>query len=168
MNNFTEKRKYKRIELDKRKYKEIVTPCIARFRAKQCNGQEMSSLEWTIVVVKNLCAGGIMFDYYKKCRYYNDNLGFGSLLELKIEFIKSIPTISCTGRVVRIEDAHANSMFRIGIEFTEIDDKEREILNATVEEILKKETQKSVYSEKLLKMKNPLTRRLGIAKAKVV
>ena len=105
MNNFTEKRKYKRIELDKRKCKEIVAPCIARFRVKQLYGREMPPLDWNIVFVKNLSAGGIMFDYYKKCRYYNDNLGFGSLLELKIEFIKSIPTISCTGRVVRIEDA---------------------------------------------------------------
>jgi len=125
--------KYKRIELDKRKYKEIVSPCIGRFLVTQCDGQETSSLEWNIVAVKNLCAEGIIFNYYKM------NLGVGSLLELKLDFIKSTPIISCIGRVVRIEDAHVNSMFRIGVDFTEIDDKEREIINATVEAILRKE-----------------------------
>ncbi len=159
MNNFTEKRKYKKVELVKRKYKEIVAPCIARFLVKQLYGREMPPLDWNIVAVKNLSAGGIKFNYYK------ENLEISSLIDLKIEFIKSIPTISCIGRVVRIEEAHANSMISMGIEFTEIDDKEREIINATVEEILRKETQRSVYSEKLLKMKNPLMRILGRAEA---
>lgn len=134
MNNYTERREYKRIELGEKKYKEIVSPCIARFRLKHCDGQELSSLEWNIVSVKNLSAGGIMFNYYKM------NLGFDSLLELKIDFIKSKPTISCIGRVVRIEDAHANSMFRIAAVFTEINDLDREIINTTVEAILRKET----------------------------
>ena len=133
MNNYTGRRKYKRIELEKWKYKEIVSPCITRFRVKQCDGQETSSLEWNIVAVKNLSAGGIMFNYYKM------DLGFGSLLELKLDFIKSKPTISCIGRVVRIEDAHTNCMFRIATEFTEINDLDREIINTTVEAILKRE-----------------------------
>jgi hypothetical protein len=96
MDNFIEQRKYKRIELDKWKYKEIVSPCITRFRIKQYEGREAFSLEWNIVAVKNLSAGGLMFNYYKT------DLGLSSLLELKIDFIKSKPTISCLGRVVRI------------------------------------------------------------------
>ncbi len=159
MNNYTGRRKYKRIELEKWKYKEIVSPCITRIRVTQCDGQETSPSEWSIVAVKNLSAGGIMFNYYKM------DLEFGSLLELKLDFIKSKPTISCIGRVVRIEDAHTNSMFRIATEFTEINDLDREIINTTVEAILKREAKKRIYSEKLLKMTNPLTRRLGIAKA---
>ena len=134
VNNYSEKRKYKRIELEKLKYKEIVSPNIARFRVKQCDGQETSSLEWNIVAVKNLSAGGIKFNYYKM------NLGVGLLLELKIDFIKSIPTINCIGRIIRIEEeTQYNSMFRIATEFTEIDDKEREIINTTVEAILRNE-----------------------------
>ncbi len=159
MNNYTGRRKYKRIELEKWKYKEIVSPCITRIRVTQCDGQETSPSEWNMVAVKNLSAGGVMFNYYKM------DLGFGSLLELKLDFIKSKPTISCIGRVVRIEDAHTNSMFRIATEFTEINDLDREIINTTVEAILKREAKKRIYSEKLLKMTNPLTRRLGIAKA---
>ncbi len=133
MKNFTEKRKYKRIELDKCKYKEIVSPCIARFRVKQLCSREMPPLDWNIVAVKNLSAEGIKFNYYI------ENLEIGSPIDVKIEFIKSISTISCIGRVVRIEDAYVNSMFRIDVDFTEIDDKEREIINATVEAILRKE-----------------------------
>jgi hypothetical protein len=137
VNNSSEKRKYKRIELEKWKYKKIVFPYITRFRVKQYEDKKTSSLEWNIVAVKNLCAGGIMFDYYRK------NLNIGSLLELKIDFIKSKPTISCIGRVVRIEDAHANVMFRIAAAFTEINDLDREIINTTVEAILRKETKEA-------------------------
>jgi len=86
------------------------------------------------------------------------NLGFGSLLELKIDFIKSKPAISCMGRVVRIEDAHANSMFRIAIEFTEINDLARELIDTTVEAIIKTEAKKRVYSEKQIKIKNALSK----------
>ena len=134
MDTFTEERKYKRIELGEKKYKEIEAPYIARFRNKQWDFSNRLSHEWNIVAVKNLSAGGIMLDYYK------ENLNIGSILELKIDFIESKPTISCIGRVVRIEDAHANSMFRIATEFTEIDDLDREIINITVEAILRKET----------------------------
>ena len=50
----------------------------------------------------------------------------------------------------------ANSMFRIATEFTEINDLDREIINTTVEAILKREAKKRVYSEK---QKNILKRR---------
>ncbi len=145
--------------MDKWKYKEIVSPCIAKFRIIQCDGKGTSSLEWNIVAVKNLSAGGIKINYYKK------KLEIGSLLDLKIEFIKSIPIISCIGRVVRIEDAHVNAMFRMGVEFTQIDDKEREIINITVEAILRKETQRRLYSERLSGIKNHLVRGLRVANA---
>ncbi len=152
MDNFAEQRKYKRIELEKWNYKEIVSPCITRFRVKPYDGKEMSSLEWNIVAVKNLSAGGLMFNYYKM------NLGLSSLLELKIDFIKSKPTISCLGRVVRIEDAHTNSMFRIATEFTEINGLDRELINTTVESILKREAIRSGYSDKQKKIKDALSK----------
>jgi hypothetical protein len=137
VNNYTERRKYKRVELGKKKYKEILAPYIARFRVKQYCGREMPPLGWNIVAVKNLSPGGIKFDYYKM------NLGFGTLIDLKIDFIKSIPTINCIGRIIRIEEkTQYNSMFRIATEFTEIDDKDREIINITIEAILRKEERK--------------------------
>ncbi len=135
MNNYTERRKCKRIELEKKKYKEIVTPHIARFRNKQWDFSNPLSLEWNIVAVKNLSAGGIMFDYYKKCRYYYMELGIDSLMDLEIDVSESKPTISCIGRVVRIEDAHTNSMFRIAIEFKKIIEQEKEMTNRIVEKV---------------------------------
>ncbi len=141
MDNFIEQKKCKRLKLDKSKYIEILTPFIARFRVKQYEGQEMFSDEWNIVAVKDLSAGGIMFNYYKM------NLGFGSVLELKIDSIKSRPTINCIGRVVRIEDAHVNSMYHIATEFTEINEQDRDVINTSVEAILKREEKKnkSIY-----------------------
>ncbi len=137
MYNGQERRKYKRIELTKRKYKKIVPPYIARFRVGQYEGQEMSSPDWDIVAVKNLSAGGMVYDY-------NKNLELDSLLDLKIDLFKSIPVINCFGRVVRIEKPQPNSRFRIVAKFTEIDEQEREMINTTVEAILRKENQTSL------------------------
>ena len=152
MDNFVEQIKCKRLKLDERKYIEISTPCITRFRVKQHEGQEMSSFDWNIVAVKDMSAGGIMFNYYRM------NIGFGSLLELKIDFINSKPSIGCIGRVVRIEDAHTNSMSHIAIEFIEIKELDREIINTTVEAILKRKAKKRVYSEKQKKIRNVLAK----------
>ncbi len=165
----TEKREYERLELEKKKHKKIVTPYVARLQVKQYEGQEMFSPDWSIVAVKNLSAGGMLFSYY-------ENLGFGSLLDLRIEISKSIPAINCTGRVIRIEEAEPvslqdgqslNSMFRIATKFTEIDEQEKEILNTLIEKILKKESKKkNFYLEKLEKMKNAMARRVAIAEAR--
>ena len=133
MYNNLERRKYKRIELAKRKYKKIIPPYIARFRVKQYEGQEMSSPDWDIVAVKNLSAGGIVYDY-------DNDLELDSLLDLKIEFFKSIPVINCIGRVVRINKSQSYFMFRIAAKFTEIDEQERKMINTTVEAMLRKKT----------------------------
>lgn len=154
MYSVTEKRKYKRIELTKKEDKKIVPPYITRFRVKQYEGQEISSPDWDIVAVKNLSAGGMVYAYNKG---YNKNLELDSLLDLKIDFFKSIPSINCIGRVVRIEEPMpmTNSMFRITAKFTEIDEQEREIINTNVETILRKEAKiKNFYSETLEKMKD--------------
>jgi hypothetical protein len=165
-----EKRNYKRIELEKRKDKKIVTPYIARFRIKQYEEQETSSPDWNIVAVKNLSAGGMLFNY-------NKNLEIGSLLDLRIDISKSIPAIiSCIGRVIRIEEPRPlliqknqsqNSMFHIATEFTEIDEQKREMINTNIENILRgKAKNKNYYLEKLEKMKNAMARRVGIAEAR--
>ncbi|MFQ5965655.1 MAG: PilZ domain-containing protein [Candidatus Scalinduaceae bacterium] len=168
MYNDTEKRKYERMELEKRKHKKIEYPCIARFRVKQYEGQGMSSPDWDMVAVKNLSAGGMFFDY-------NKNLEIDSLLDLKIDVFKSIPAINCIGRVSRIEESQPllkqegqplNSMFSIAIEFTEINGQEREMINIAAEETLRKGAKrKNFFLEKLGEMKNAMARRLAIAEA---
>jgi hypothetical protein len=155
MYSVTEKRKYKRIELTENEDKKIVPPYITRFRVKQYEGQEISSPDWDIVAVKNLSAGGMVYAYNKG---YNKNLELDSLLDLKIDFFKSIPSINCIGRVVRIEEPMpmTNSMSRITAKFTEIDEQEREMINTTVEAILRKEA----------KMKNAMARKVTMAESK--
>jgi hypothetical protein len=80
-----------------RKYKRMETPYMARFRIKQYEDQAMSSTDWDIVAVKNLSAGGILFNY-------NKNLERDSLLDLKIDISKSTHTINCVGKIIRIEE----------------------------------------------------------------
>ena len=135
-----ERRKYKRIELTKMKNKKIVSPYIARLRVGRYEGQETSSPDWDIVAVKNLSAGGMVYDY-------NKNLELDSLLDLKIDFFKSIPSINCIGRVVRIEEPMpmTNSMFRITAKFTEIDEQERKMINTTIEAMLRKERKQNIF-----------------------
>ncbi|MDR4496491.1 MAG: PilZ domain-containing protein [Candidatus Scalindua sp.] len=119
MNDPSEKREFKRIE----------KPFMARFRVKQYKGLEMSSFYWDMVSVKNVSAGGMLF-------YYNRNLGFESLLELKINISHTTPTINCLGKVIRIEEPEPHSLFRIATSFTDIGKKEKEIINKTALECI--------------------------------
>jgi hypothetical protein len=119
MHNDQKRRKYKRIE-------KLYT---ARVRVKQHEGHEADPTVWDMVAVKDLGAAGIFF-YYKK------DLGIGTLLDLKIDVSKSTPTINCVGRIKRIEEPIPPTIFGIATEFTEIEEQEKEIINATIEEIL--------------------------------
>ena len=59
-------------------------------------------------------------------------------------------------------------MFRIATEFTEIDEQEREMINTTVEAILRKEAKKkNFYLEKLEKMKNAMCMKSRNIRSKV-
>jgi CheY-like chemotaxis protein len=133
--NDTEKRKHERMEPKTSK-------CFARFRVKQYEGQEISSPDWDIVAVKNLSTGGMLFNYHK-------NLEIGSLMDLTIDISEYTPTINCVGRVIRIEEFQSlstqdvqplHSIRCIATEFTEISKQERETIDITVEETLRKET----------------------------
>jgi hypothetical protein len=119
---------------ERRKHKRIEKPYMARFRIIPLVAKKMVSTDWDMVPVKNLSAGGMRFNYRK-------DLGIGSLLDLKIDISKSTPTINCVGKVTRIDHphlhSHLHSMLRIATEFTEIDEQEKEIINTTVEEIIK-------------------------------
>ncbi len=116
MSNVQERRIYKRIE---KQY-------TARLRVKQYKGSEISSAEGDTVSLKNLGAGGAYF-------FYNKDLGIGTLLDLEIDAHKSKSTINCVGEITRIDKPLPTSMFCIAIRFTEIDEKEKEIIDKSVE-----------------------------------
>ncbi len=129
MNNSTEKRKYERIELEGIKNRKIVKHFMARFRVKQYESLDLSLTNWDTVDVKNLSAGGMLFNY-------NKNQNIGSLLDLEIDISESIPPINCIGKITRIEKPQPHSMLQIATEFTEIDKQEKEKLNTTIEKLL--------------------------------
>jgi len=129
MNNSTEKRKYERIELEGRKNREIEKRFMTRFRVKQYENLDSSLTNWNTVEVKNLSAGGMLFN----C---NKNQKTDSLLDLKIDISESLPPINCVGKIIRIEEPQPHSMCRIATEFTEIDKQEKEMINTTVRNFL--------------------------------
>ncbi len=115
--------------VNKRKYKRIEKPYMARLRVKQYEGLEISSSEWDMVILKDLSAAGALF-------YYSKYLGLGSLLDVKIDVSIATPTIKCAGRVTRIEYTQPHSILHIATEFTEISEQEKEMINTTVEKAL--------------------------------
>ncbi len=117
-------------DLERRDYKRIEKLFMVRFRTIPLVAKKMVSTDWDVVAVKDLSAGGMRFNYKK-------DLGLGSFLDLKIDISKSTPTINCVGKVTRIDHSHLHSMLRIATEFTEIDEQEKEVINTTVEEIIK-------------------------------
>jgi hypothetical protein len=111
--------------IEKRKYKRIEKPFMAGFRARQYEGHETVSTKWDKVAVKDLSAGGMLF-------IYNKNLGLDSLLDLKIDESKYTPTINCVGKIIRIDKPIPISIFGIAIEFTEIEEHVKEMINTTL------------------------------------
>ena len=153
--------------IERRQYKRLESPFMpffqytARFRVKQFEDQEISSPDWEIVAVKNLGAEGMIFEY-------NKNLELDSLLDLKIDFFKSMPDINCIGRVLRIEEFQPNSTSSITVKFTEINEQEKEMINTNVENILRKETNGNNFNlDKLKKMKDTVTRGVTMAEARL-
>ncbi len=122
---------------ERRKYKRIEKPFMARLRIKQYEGLEISSAEWDVVTLSDLSAGGAFFDY-------NKNLGIDSLLDLNIDVSTDTPTIKCVGKVTRIEQSQPHTIYRMATEFTEIGEQEKEIINTTVEKVLEQQNQTSL------------------------
>ncbi len=110
---------------ERRKYKRIEKPFMAGFRVRQYEGHETVSTKWDKVAVKDLSAGGMLF-------IYNKNLGLDSLLDLKIDESKYTPTINCVGKIIRIDKPIPISIFGIAIEFTEIEEHVKEMINTTL------------------------------------
>lgn len=78
--------------------------------------------------MKNVSTGGALF-------FHRKDLGNGTLLDLKIH-VKSTLTINCVGKITRIDKPQPNSMFCFAIRFIDIGEREKELINKAVEEIL--------------------------------
>lgn len=125
-----------------RKYTRIEKPFSSRFRVKQYEGMEAPLSDWDSVTLKNLSAGGMLFN----C---NKNLEVDSLLDIKIDMSESTPSINCVGKVIRIKVSGLDSIFDIAIKFTNINKQEREMINITAEQTLREEVKvKNLISER--------------------
>ncbi len=113
---------------ERRKYKRMEKPVKVRFRTIPLVAEKMVSTDWDMVPVKNLSAGGMLFDY-------NKNLELDSLLEFEISISKSTSPVNCVGKIIRIEELQPASKFRIEIEFVDIGEQEKELINKMTEEI---------------------------------
>ncbi len=115
-------------DLERRKYKRIEKPYMVRFRTIPLVAKKMVSTGWDMVSVKNLSAGGMLFDYKK-------NLELDSLLDFKIYISRSTPTINCVGKIIRIAESIPPSIFGIATEFAEIEEHEKEMISKAIEEV---------------------------------
>ncbi len=105
---------------EQRKYVRIEKPYITRFRVKP--NDDKVTKDWDAVVVFNLSAGGIFF-------YSKTDLEVGIILDLNIGFSRSYPTIICVGKVIRMTKHPVTSINGYAVEFTEIDEQIKKMIN---------------------------------------
>ncbi len=109
---------------ERRKHVRIKTPYyITRFRVKPYD--DMVSKDLDTVAAFNLNAGGIFF-------YSRTNLEVGTILDLKIGFSHYYPTIICVGKVIRAKRHPAISINGYSIEFTEINEQLKKMINKSL------------------------------------
>ncbi len=116
MDNYAEKRKYRRIE----------KPYMARFRIKPDGKPGVVSTGWDMVAVNDLGAGGVFFNS-------SNNLEIGTILNLKIGFSTTTPSIKCDGIVIRVINHPNTFIFGIATVFTKIDEHIKEMINKVAE-----------------------------------
>ncbi len=86
----------------------------------------MNYNDWDMVAIVNLSAGGIFF-------YALENLKVGTILDLKIGFSYTHPSIICVGKIIRTKRHLDTSIIGLAIQFTEIDEHLVEAINTKIE-----------------------------------
>ncbi len=107
---------------EKRKYLRIEKPYMARFRVKPYENSGAVSTDWDMVAVNDLGAGGIFFNS-------SNDLKIGTILNLKIGFSTTTPSIKCDGIVTRVINHPNTSIFGVATAFTKIDEHMKEMIN---------------------------------------
>jgi hypothetical protein len=109
---------------ERRKHVRVKTPCITGFRVKPYD--DMVSKDLDTVASLNLGAGGIFF-------YTKIDLGIGTIMYLKIGVSCSHPYIICVGKVTRAKRYPAISVYGYSVEFTEINEQIKKMINKRLE-----------------------------------
>lgn len=111
----------------KRRYGRIKRHFVVRLRIRPGQTQAESLTSWNIVTVRDLSAGGILFNYDKE-------IEIGTLIDLKINFPLLITPIDCVAKVVRIEKPSLRAIVHIAAVFVDIGKKEKELVEKAAEE----------------------------------
>jgi len=113
---------------DRRVCKRIKHQFITRFRIYPQKGTKQSH-HWNIAIIRNLSAGGLLFNY-------DNNLAAGTLVEFKITLPFIIKPTHCLGIVCRTEPADkrfGHKLYRIATHFVELDGEKRKVINIRAE-----------------------------------
>jgi hypothetical protein len=113
---------------EQRKHARITNPYITRFRVN--SNENMIYKDWDMVAIVNLSAGGIFF-------YTVEKLQVGTILDLKIGFSYTHPSMICIGRIIRAKQHLDTSIIGFAIQFTEIDKHVIELINDTAKKNIK-------------------------------
>ncbi len=114
---------------ERRRFKRVEKPYITRFRVKPDKVQDMVPTYWDMVAVNDLCAGGVFFNASR-------NLEIGTILDLRISFSTSTPPVKCVGKVARVKKHLNTFIYGIVTEFTETNERIKEMINKTAEKIV--------------------------------
>ena len=109
---------------ERRKHVRIKAPCITGLRVKPYD--DMVSRDLDTVASLNLGAGGIFF-------YTKIDLRIGTIMYLKIGVSRFHPHIICEGKVIRAKRYPAISIYGYSIEFTEINEQVKKMINKRLE-----------------------------------
>ncbi len=112
-----------------RKYIRVVKPCVVMFRVKADETLNKVSEVWDMVTTNNFSTNGIFF-------FSNRFLEINTILELKINFSHSHPSIICTGKIIRMSRLLDTSAIGLAIEFTKIEEQTKKIISKIVEGVV--------------------------------
>jgi len=86
---------------------------------------------WSMMSIADISAKGLAF-------YYNKNIQIGTALDFQIKLpVGDDHCIDCVGRVIRIEPAMGKPGSKVGIEFVEISEKGRDMIEKFAKEYKK-------------------------------
>jgi len=119
---------------EKRKHKRIKKYFIVELKVKPHSKEKAVSRGWETVTAENLGANGTLFYYHRK-------LEPGTLIDLKIYFVRFKTAINCLGKVVRVEESPSGAIFRTAVKFTKINKKHSDMINTVAENPEEEETE---------------------------
>jgi len=106
----------------RREFARLNTHCLLKY--KGLSGKEVLSF------IRNISAGGALF-------HCKEELAVGAVIELGISFSGSPQPIKVLAKVLRVKRLKTVGGFYVGVEFVNIGDKDRELINQKILDIYK-------------------------------